>query len=160
MEPTRHALSRSGPAVRAALRAAGWYAGREFDTRDWEAMLSGVGYAVPEWAVRIWRELGALTISSSADRRPSSSLRIDPVVACIDSVDESRLLSAHYGSLFVPLGMWSIQFRSYIAESGLVVAVGPKVVWKLGETLAEALAYVVDGDGSASRATKAEWLSP
>ncbi len=55
--------------------------------------------------------------------------------------------------------MWSVQFRSYIAASGRVVAVGPNVLWPLGSTFAEALAYVVDGDAGVNRAEQAGWLA-
>ncbi|WP_406273553.1 hypothetical protein OH779_37440 [Actinacidiphila glaucinigra] len=55
--------------------------------------------------------------------------------------------------------MWSSQFRSYVAVSGRVVAVGPNAVWQLGASFAEALTYVVDDDGGGSRAERAEWLA-
>ncbi|GGR17610.1 hypothetical protein GCM10010251_37000 [Streptomyces aurantiogriseus] len=55
--------------------------------------------------------------------------------------------------------MWSVQYRSYIAASGRVIAVGPNVLWHLGATFAEALVYVVDGDGGADRTERADWLA-
>jgi hypothetical protein len=55
--------------------------------------------------------------------------------------------------------MWSVQYRSYVAASGRVIAVGPNVLWHLGSTFAEALACVVDGDAGADRAERADWLA-
>ncbi|MET9421491.1 hypothetical protein ABZY06_12265 [Streptomyces sp. NPDC006540] len=54
--------------------------------------------------------------------------------------------------------MWAVQFRSYIAESGLVVAIGLRDMWVLGPTFAEALAHVVVGGGDESRRQQADWL--
>ena len=73
--------------------------------------------------------------------------------------DREGRLRQRYAENYSPLGMWSIQYRSYIATSGRVVAVGPGVLWPLGSTFAEALAYVVDGDAGANRTERAPWLN-
>ncbi len=83
---------------------------------------------------------------------------MDPVDACIDSAGEASRLARRFGENHSPLGMWSVQFRTYVAESGRVLAVGPMSVWVLGSTFAEALAYVVVGDGGGNRAEQAPWL--
>lgn len=54
--------------------------------------------------------------------------------------------------------MWSIQYRSYVAASGRVIAVGAGFMWQLGTSFAEALTYVVEGDGGADRTERAAWL--
>ncbi|MFC9672687.1 SUKH-3 domain-containing protein [Streptomyces sp. NPDC056949] len=110
-------------------------------------------------AVEVWAEFGELTIKSCPARVPASSLRIDPVDACVDTAAEAFKLRHRYAENYSPLGMWSVQFRSYIAASGRVVAVGPNFLWPLGSTFAEALAYVVDGDAGVNRAEQADWLA-
>ncbi|MFF5927985.1 hypothetical protein [Streptomyces hydrogenans] len=54
--------------------------------------------------------------------------------------------------------MWSIQHKAYVAASGRVIAVGPGVLRQLGTGFAEALTYVVEGDGGADRTERAAWL--
>lgn len=121
-------------------------------------MLRSAEFFIGDRALQVWREFGRLRVTSPADRSPPSSLLIDPVDACIDALDESHRLRDHYGIDFSPLGMWSIQFRTYMGSDSRVIAVGPKVVWKLGGSFSEALDYVVNGNGN--RATEADWLQP
>lgn len=143
----------------AALGAAGWTAGRKIATEDWTQQLTAAGFELNNAAVRVWTEFGELTIRSCPTRVPASLLRISPVDACIDSAAEASKLRHRYAENYSPLGMWSVQFRSYMADSGRVVAVGPNVLWHLGSTFAEALAYVVDGDAGVDRAEQADWLA-
>ncbi|MFD3376838.1 MULTISPECIES: SUKH-3 domain-containing protein [unclassified Streptomyces] len=142
-----------------ALGVAGWTAGRKIATAGWTQQLTGAGFELNDMALGVWAEFGELTIESSAVRVPGSSLHIDPVDACIDTAEEAFTLRRRYAENYSPLGMWSVQFRSYIAASGRVVAVGPNVLWPLGSTFVEALAYVVDGDGGVNRAEQADWLA-
>ncbi|MFD5212489.1 hypothetical protein ACFWNF_36760 [Streptomyces anulatus] len=39
-----------------------------------------------------------------------------------------------------------------------VIAVGAGFMWQLGTSFAEALTYVVEGDGGADRTERAAWL--
>ncbi|MFH8452129.1 SUKH-3 domain-containing protein [Streptomyces fungicidicus] len=142
-----------------ALGAAGWTAGRKIATEDWTQQLAAAGFELNDSAVEVWAEFGELTIKSGPARVPASSLHIDPVDACIDTAAEASRLRHRYAESYSPLGMWSVQFRSYIAASGRVVAVGPNVLWLLGSTFAEALAYVVDGDAGINRAEQTNWLA-
>ncbi|MDQ0605014.1 hypothetical protein QF037_009359 [Streptomyces canus] len=142
-----------------ALGVAGWTADRKIATAGWTQQLAGAGFELNDVAIGVWAEFGELTIESSPGRVPGSSLHIDPVDACIDTAEEAATLRRRYAENYSPLGMWSVQFRSYIAASGRVVAVGPNVLWPLGSTFVEALAYVVDGDGGVSRAEQADWLA-
>ena len=142
-----------------ALGAAGWTAGRKIATGDWTQQLAAAGFELNEMAVGVWAEFGELTIRSCPARVPASSLHIDAVDACVDTAAEASKLGRRYAENYSPLGMWSVQFRSYIAASGRVVAVGPNVLWPLGSTFAEALAYVVDGDAGVNRAEQADWLA-
>ena len=142
-----------------ALGAAGWTAGRKIATGAWTQQLKAAGFELNDTAVGVWSEFGELTIESCPARVPASSLYIDPVDACIDTAAEASELRRRYAENYSPLGMWSVQFRSYIAASGCVVAVGPNVLWPLGSAFAEALAYVVDGDVGVSRAEQADWLA-
>ncbi|MEU9116714.1 SUKH-3 domain-containing protein [Streptomyces sp. NPDC048483] len=141
-----------------ALSIGGWKAGREIATGDWTRQLTAAGFTLNDAAVGIWGEFGELTIESCPARVPTSSLRIDPVDACIDTAAEAASLRLRYAENYSPLGMWSVQFRSYIAASGRVIAVGPNVVWCLGSTFVEALIYVVAGDDGVNRAEQADWL--
>ena len=141
-----------------ALRIAGWTAGRAVTTGDWTRQLTAAGFELNDAAVGIWAEFGDLTIKSYPARAPASSLRIDPVDACIDTAAEAASLKHRYAENYSPLGTWSVQLRSYIAAGGRVVAVGPNVLWSLGSTFAEALIYVVYGDGGVNRAEQADWL--
>ncbi|MFE2064029.1 SUKH-3 domain-containing protein [Streptomyces sp. NPDC059467] len=141
-----------------ALRIAGWTAGRAVATGDWTRQLTAAGFKLNDAAVGIWAEFGDLTIKSCPARAPASSLHIDPVDACIDTAAEAASLRHRYAENYSPLGTWSVQFRSYIAASGHVVAVGPNVLWSLGSTFTEALIYVVYGDGGVDRAEQADWL--
>ncbi|MFG3588801.1 SUKH-3 domain-containing protein [Streptomyces sp. NPDC047990] len=141
-----------------ALGLAGWTPGREIATGDWARQLTAVGFELNDTAVGVWAEFGDLTVNSCPTRIPGSSLHIDPVDACVDAAAEASRLRHRYAENYSPLGMWSIQYRSYIATSGRVVAVGPGVLWSLGSSFAEALAYVVDGDGGADRTERAPWL--
>lgn len=148
----------SDPSVREALQGAGWSEGRRIDTSSWTEQLGRVGYEPNPLALRIWAEFGDLTIRSAPTRVPSSSLHIEPADACIDSFEESVKLSDRYEENFSPLGMWAVQFRSYVSASGAVMAVAPRTVWPLGPSFADALAYIVKGDGGGSRARQADWL--
>lgn len=132
-----------------ALGVAGWTAGRKIATRDWTQQLTAAGFELNDTAVGVWAEFGELTINSCPPRVPASSLYIEPVDACVDAAAEASRLRHRYAENYSPLGMWSVQYRSYIATSGRVVAVWPGVLWPLGSTFAEALAYVVDGDAGA-----------
>ncbi|MFD7203370.1 SUKH-3 domain-containing protein [Streptomyces sp. NPDC059893] len=142
-----------------ALGVAGWTAGRKIATGDWTQQLTAAGFELNDAAVEVWAEFGELTIKSCPARVPASSLRIDPVDACVGTAAEAFKLRHRYAENYSPLGMWSVQFRSYIAASGRVVAVGPNFLWPLGSTFAEALAYVVDGDAGVTRAEQAHWLA-
>jgi hypothetical protein len=142
-----------------AIGVAGWTAGRKIATGDWTQQLTAAGFELNDAAVEVWAEFGELTIKSCPARVPASSLHIDPVDACVDTAAEASKLRHRYAENYSPLGMWSVQFRSYIAASGRVVAVGPNFLWPLGSTFAEALAYVVDGDASVNRAEQADWLA-
>jgi hypothetical protein len=150
---------RCSSSMREALGAAGWTAGRRISTADWTQRLTDAGFELNDVATAVWAEFGALTILSSPLRVPDSELHMDPVDACIDTAEEASTLKRHYGENYSPLGMWSSQFRAYIAASGRVIAVGPNCLWPLGSTFMEALAYVVDGDGNGSRAQQADWLA-
>ncbi|OOQ48125.1 hypothetical protein AFM16_36710 [Streptomyces antibioticus] len=147
-----------GPSVWEALRIAGWSAGRRIDTEIWTRQLVTAGFTLNDVATAVWAEFGNLKIKSSPARVPSSSLHLDPVDACIDASEEAQRLGRRYGENFSPLGMWSIQYKSYVAASGRVIAVGPGVLWQLGTSFAEALTYVVDGDAGADRTERAPWL--
>ncbi|WP_046505676.1 SUKH-3 domain-containing protein [Streptomyces odonnellii] len=147
-----------GPCVWDALRMAGWRAGHTVTTGDWTRQLTAAGFELNDVAVGIWAEFGGLTIKSCPARAPASSLCMDPVDACIDTAAEAASLKLRYGENYSPLGTWSVQFRSYVAAGGRVVAVGPNVLWSLGSTFAEALVYVVYGDGGVDRAEQADWL--
>ncbi|MFD9437170.1 SUKH-3 domain-containing protein [Streptomyces sp. NPDC060002] len=142
-----------------ALGVAGWTAGRKIATGDWTQQLTAAGFELNDAAVEVWAEFGELTVKSCPARVPASSLHIDPVEACVDTAAEASKLRHRYAENYNPLGMWSVQFRSYIADSGRVVAVGPNVLWSLGSTFSEALAYVVDGDADVNRAEQADWLA-
>ncbi|MFI0085862.1 SUKH-3 domain-containing protein [Streptomyces bobili] len=147
------------PSVREALLRAGWSEGRRIDISRWVEMLGSVGYDPHPLALRIWTEFGGLTILSVQDREPASSLHVDPVDACVDSFEESVRIGGRYGEDFSPLGMWSVQFRSYMSASGKVVAVTVGTIWELGTSFSEALDYVVKGDGGESRAQSVDWLT-
>lgn len=158
MERIGGLLTGCGPSVWEALGAAGWSAGRRIDTEAWTRKLVAAGFEFNDVATAAWAEFGELTIKSSPARVPSSSLHLDPVDACIDASEEARKLRHRYGENYSPLGMWSIQYRSYVAASGRVIAVGAGFMWQLGTSFAEALTYVVEGDGGAGRAERAAWL--
>jgi hypothetical protein len=150
----------SDPRVLAALDTAGWYSGRRCEIAPWVDSLEAAGFEISELAQRIWAEFGGLAIRSLPTRVPSSSLRIAPEDACIDCLDEAHRLRDNLRVGYSPLGMWSIQFRSYIGDAGDVIAVGPGVRWELGETFSSALEYVVFGDGGGSREVETSWLLP
>ncbi|MFB7256957.1 SUKH-3 domain-containing protein [Streptomyces nojiriensis] len=158
MERTDGSLMGCGPSVLDALSVAGWTAGRQVDTANWTQQLRAAGFQLNDVVPGVWAEFGGLRIESSVARVPGSSLHVDPADACIDTVEEASMLRRRYAENYSPLGMWSVQFRSYIAASGRVVAVGPNVLWHLGSTFTEALAFVVDGDGGVDRAERADWL--
>jgi hypothetical protein len=148
------------PELSDALLRAGWFEGREFDTSVWEAMLLRSGFVLNDLAKRVWTELGGLTIEGSSDHPDSSSLLIDPVDACIDAPEEARSLSEFLGENCSPLGMWSVQFRTYCSESGLVFSVWPRTMWVLGKSVEEALAYVVLGGDRRDRERSAPFIGP
>ncbi|MEU6417118.1 hypothetical protein [Streptomyces spiralis] len=100
-----------------------------------------------------------LNPASAMFREGGLLLREEPVDACIDAAEEAATLRRRYAENYSPLGMWSVQFRSYIAASGRVVAVGPNWLWPLGSTFVEALAYVMEGDGGVNREEQADWLA-
>jgi hypothetical protein len=142
-----------------ALGVAGWTAGRKIAIEGWTRQLAAAGFELSDVTLGVWTEFGELTIKSSPTRVPGSSLHIDPVDACVDAAEEASMLRRRYAENYSPLGMWSVQFRSYIATNGRVIAVGPNWLWPLGSNFVEALAYVVDGDGGVNRAEQADWLA-
>ena len=127
------------------LTAAGWFPGREVDYSSWIGVLEREGFVLSQVALRVWAELGGLKVVRQGGDRPSS-LRFDPVDAASGVVSEARRLGEDYGENLSPIGLWSSQYRCYIAESGWVMAVGPGWDWKLGDDLEEALDLVVTGD--------------
>lgn len=145
MERGSNSVWDAEPAVRDSLEAAGWHSGRRIDISGWVDLLEGQGFQLNAKALRIWENFGGLEILSSPVRDPQSSLHIDPVDACIDAGAESQRLAAIHGAGFSPLGMWSIQYRTWIADSGRVLAVGPGITWELGESFPDALRFVVIG---------------
>lgn len=52
-----------------------------------------------------------------------------------------------------------VPVRCCLAAGGHVIAVGPNVLWHLGTTFSEALAYIVDGDGGGGRGERADRLA-
>ncbi|MFJ3502060.1 MULTISPECIES: SUKH-3 domain-containing protein [unclassified Streptomyces] len=146
MELGSNSVWSAEPAVRDSLEAAGWHPDRRVDISRWVNMLEERGFRLNPLALQIWENLGGLTIRSSPVRDPGSSLYVDPVDACVDAPEESEELADVYGASFSPLGMWSIQYRSWISESGRVLAIGPGIVWELGKTFPEALHFVVIGE--------------
>lgn len=138
-------LAESSPRVIVALERAGWNPRRRIDVSEWRAVLEGVGFELNEVALSVWRELGGLCIMSDPLRYPGSSLLVDPVDACIDSAEEARRLTARHGDNFSPLGMWSVQYRTYIGSQGWVLSVGPGGEWSLGGSMLAALTFVVLG---------------
>jgi SUKH-3 immunity protein len=150
---------RFGEIVRTALRQAGWSPGRCIDVTTWVRQLGSVGYMVSPYARQVWAEFGNLNIKSVPSRVPGSSLRVDPVDAGIDTVDEAQRLGRRLQATFVPLGMWSSQFRAYVSDRGRVVAVGPRSAWFLGDTIEIALRFIVEGDGRGIRRPDIEeWI--
>ncbi|MFD5116085.1 SUKH-3 domain-containing protein [Streptomyces sp. NPDC058391] len=147
------------PSVARALHGAGWFEGRVTDVSGWVRSLEGAGFELNDLALRVWREFGELTIASSESRVPVSSLLIDPKDACIDAVDEASKLSQEFGENYSPLGMWSIQFRSYISAGGRVVAIGLLDMRELGLSFSEAVDYVVNGDSGGRCWQQADWLA-
>ena len=158
MEPGSEPFRVDDPSVVAALHQAGWAAGRQFDSSTWLDMLENAGFEINGQARCAWSEFGDLTIRSSESRAPASSLRIDPVDACIDSIDEFIKLRRELALNYSPLGMWSVQFRAYIGSNGKVIAIGPKTMWNLGDSLVEALSFIVNGNGSGNHAESVEWF--
>ncbi|WP_079125082.1 SUKH-3 domain-containing protein [Streptomyces lushanensis] len=147
------------PTVAKSLRDAGWFEGRETDISGWVRSLEATGFELNDLALRVWREFGGLKIKSSEIRTPASSLWIDPEDACVDSADEASKLRQRFGENYSPLGMWSVQFRSYISAGGRVVAIGLLDMWELGSSFSEAVNYVVNGGSGENRLQQADWLS-
>lgn len=144
-------LSSMNPQVTAALLDAGWHEGRDVDVSDWVRRLEEGGFSLNDQAVSVWRSLGGLTIRSSDDREPASSLRIDPVDACGDRVEESEMLRDRHGIDYSPMGLWSEQFRAYIGDDGRVIATQLGQEYLLGNGVPEALEFVVSGHADGNR---------
>lgn len=145
MEPISQLLMDADPDIRAALERAGWSQSRSIDISPWVEILETAGFEINASASLIWQELGGLDIKSSSRREPRSSLRIDPVDACIDAAGEAARLGRKYGEVHSPLGLWSLQYRTYVGSGGRVIAVGPGGEWKLGDNIMEALTFVIIG---------------
>jgi SUKH-3 immunity protein len=155
----RENYEKFGEEVGTALREAGWIPGRSADVTKWVQQLESVGYLVSPYARRVWAEFGNLNIRSLPSRVPKSSLRVDPVDAGIDTVDEAQRLGVRLQTTFAPLGTWSSQFRAYVGDRGRVVAVGPRSAWFLGDTIESALRFIVEGDGRGiARPDIEEWI--
>lgn len=155
----RENYERFGKGVGIALREAGWPSGRSVDVTKWVQQLDSVGYLVSPYARQVWAEFGNLNIRSLPSRVPKSSLRVDPVDAGIDTVDEAQRLAVRLQATFAPLGTWSSQFRAYVGDRGRVVAVGPHSAWFLGDTIEGALRFIVEGDGRGiTRPDIEEWI--
>jgi hypothetical protein len=155
----RENYERFGEGVGIALREAGWLPGRSVDVTKWVQQLESVGYPVSPYARQVWAEFGNLNIRSLSSRVPKSSLRVDPVDAGIDTVDEAQRLAVRLQATFAPLGMWSSQFRAYVGDQGRVVAVGPRSAWFLGDTIESALRFIVEGEGRGiTRPDIEEWI--
>lgn len=132
------------PEVRTALEAAGWYPGREYPAQSWADALTREGFHINDNALAIWSEFGGIRVRRESEERPSS-FYFDPFDAASGAADEARRLNEDYRENLSPIGLWSSQYRSYIAESGWVMAVGPGWDWELGKNLADMLDLVVIG---------------
>ncbi|SCL45506.1 SUKH-3 immunity protein [Micromonospora citrea] len=129
-----------------ALLEVGWFPGRMFDTLPWEQLLSRAGVPINGRALEIWKEFGELRIRRSTVEKPSS-LKVDPVEASSGLPDDADRLRSDYGEVLSPIGMWSVQYPSYVAESGWVMAIGPGWDWLLGRSFSETLDLVILGVG-------------
>ncbi|WP_306210265.1 SUKH-3 domain-containing protein [Actinoplanes sp. RD1] len=130
--------------VRQALIAAGWTADRQIDVADWVRRFESQGFTINEPTLAAWREFGNLRVRRNSVDRPSSFL-FDPIDASDGLVGRAKRLSDDYGENLSPLGMWSVQYPSYMAASGWVMAIGPGWDWELGRTLDDMLDLVAMG---------------
>lgn len=145
MEHSSCVPGNASPEILFALNKAGWAPDRAIDISVWIETLEAVGFEINSRARCLWTEFGGLHIRSSSLQRCGSSLAIDPVDACIDAADEANRLLEEYAENHSPLGMWSIQYRTYVAATGRIIAIGPGGDWELGKNLLEALNFVVRG---------------
>ncbi|MCC3761735.1 SUKH-3 domain-containing protein [Glycomyces sp. TRM65418] len=133
--------------VASRLESSGWAPGRAVDISTWVEEFQGQGYIMHPSGCAALKEFGGLSIDPLFKEGPNYSndepLELDPTLTGVGFQDE---LEKALGGDWCPMGEWMSHSSVLIREDGLVVATGFSWVWKLGESIEDAIAFSVLGD--------------
>ncbi|MEH0986168.1 SUKH-3 domain-containing protein [Micromonospora sp. CPCC 205556] len=139
-----------GPAARAALAERGWSSERRVDIADHASRLSRLGYRLDDRTIEVLASLVGLRVGPvvvrGVDFQNDEPFIVDPLGVGTRNRDECRRLERMFGTTFSPLGWWLCRSHVYFGASGLVVAALPGVIWHLGDTLDEAIEFMLSAN--------------
>lgn len=135
------------PKARLALECYGWSESRRVDVSRVIERLAVAGYEIEECMVEVLSSFSGLTLTpvveKGVDFRNDDPLIVDPVGVGVRQIKQARDLQDWFRVRFCPLGWWLCRSHVYFSSSGLVVASSPGVVWHLGDSLSEAIDFVL-----------------
>ncbi|MDX3855796.1 SUKH-3 domain-containing protein [Streptomyces sp. AK02-01A] len=135
------------PESRSALEAKGWSEDRQVDVSPVIERLTGAGYEINERMAEVLSSLSGLTLNPVVEEgigfRNDEPLIVDPIGVGVRRLKEARDLEEWFKVPFCPLGWWLCRSHVYFSSEGLVVASAPGVVWHLGDSLPEAIDFMV-----------------
>lgn len=130
-----------------ALTSQGWSENRKVDVTEAVTRLRAVGYVLDDYAVEVLASLYGITISPINENGPNfindDELVIDPLGAGVRHMSEANALRGRYGQDFCPLGWWICNSHVFFSSGGPVIASTLDVGWYLGDSIAEALNFVI-----------------
>jgi hypothetical protein len=150
------------PAARAALESQGWSGGRRTDVSAAIARLTDAGYAVDARMADVLASFAGIKVGPvvvrGVDFHNDEPLIVDPVGVGARNREECADLESRFGTRFCPLGWWLSRSHVYFGSSGLVVAALPGVVWHVGDTLGDAINFMLLADRPLVRLRSADGM--
>jgi hypothetical protein len=137
-------VARFSAATLSSLERAGWRPGRSTIATAWVRECVAGGYVLHGAGDAALREFGGLCVEPSSVKGPNFSndepFMIDPTL--VGSGFQGELGEAIGGGWW-PIGEWLSNASVLMRQDGLVVAAGFSWVWKLGDSMDDAIEFAV-----------------
>lgn len=143
---------------------AGWSENRREDVEDVEQALAGAGYELDENKLEALASLRGISVrlptpqTMYAHFLNEDPFIVDPLGVGLRNITEARDLEGRLGFEFCPLGWWLCRSHVYFSTEGLTVAVLPGVIWRLGDTLDEAIEFMLLANAPLDRIESSDGL--
>ncbi|WP_173142654.1 hypothetical protein [Kibdelosporangium persicum] len=85
-------------------------------------------------------------VEKGVDFRNEDPLIVDPLRIGRRHIREAIDLEERFKVPFCPLGWWLCRSHVYFSSDGIAVASVPEVVWRLGDSFAEAVDFMLIGN--------------